>query len=140
MKFITGTFPVSLMLMCAPLALWAAPAAVRSVRFIPAEKVLHLEVALSQPAAVHVFRLAHPSRIVLDFEAAQMKAPLTKTGLPLPGVQSLRVGHPKKGVLRLVLDVDNAIRYQQRSLSKSDRLSLDLFPFAGVAVRRKSRG
>jgi len=130
MRILLRTFIVPLIFMCLPWSLSAAQPVLQSIRFTPGDNVLHLEARLNQPAIVHIFRLQHPTRIVLDFDGVRMKASLKKTGLPLGGVYGMRYGYPQKGVLRLVLDVDKTIRFQHRSSIKSAELRLDLLPFA----------
>lgn len=111
-------------------ALQAAQPELLSLQFTPAERILHVEAVLSQPATAHVFRLAHPARIVLDFKGVRMSPSLKIDGLPLPGVSRLRTGYPDKGMLRIVLDVEHPIQVQQRSSGRADRVQVDLFPFA----------
>ena len=117
-----------------PLALSAAQPALQSIRFTPADKVMHMTVTLSHPAKVRIFRLQHPTRIVLDFRGVTMKASLKKTGLPRGNISQIRMGYPAPGVLRLVLEVAPGVRFQQRSPALSATVQLDLLPWQGEAV------
>lgn len=128
MKSLLRISTLLLILFCMPSIVFAQQSALLSLHLASNNNIIHFEAKLNQPTTVHVFRLAHPSRIVLDFENTSMKASLKNINLPMPSVRAIRLGHPNKNVLRLVLDVDPRMRWQKRSLQGSAHVSLAFFP------------
>jgi len=82
----------------------AGAAEVRDVRLWTAPDHTRVVFDLDRSIDYEVFRLHAPERVVIDMKHSKINqtAPLA---LPDPVIKSVRYGEPKKGVLRIVLDV-----------------------------------
>ncbi len=79
-------------------------AEVRDVRLWTAPDHTRVVFDLDRSVDYEVFRLHKPERVVIDIKRAKMKK-IVSLALPDPVIKSVRYGEPKKGVLRIVLDV-----------------------------------
>lgn len=94
-----------------------AQSLLKSIYFSHKNNMPVLVTEFNQPTQCHVFSLSHPARIVLDFDKAQLRGTHLKTMLQqtksiVPAVTNIRVGYPHKNVLRVVLDVNEALHYR----------------------------
>jgi N-acetylmuramoyl-L-alanine amidase len=102
--------------------IWAAPEYTRTV------------LDLSGAVEYKVFMLDNPARLVLDLQGISAKPNLTLA----PGglVQGLRIGNLQRGELRLVIDLNAAVKPKSFLLPPADRfghrLVLDLYPSASA--------
>ncbi len=92
---------VCLFCLYAPLA---EAAEVRDVRLWTAPDHTRVVFDLSRNIDYEVFRLHAPERVVIDMKHAKIRK-VTALVLPDPVVKTVRYGEPKKGVLRIVLDI-----------------------------------
>lgn len=108
----------------------ASVADVRDVRLWTAPDNTRLVLDLNKTVVYQVFRLHKPERIVIDIEHTRLHTKLDRLPLPDPVIQSIRHGTPKKGVLRLVLDVKEVVQPRSFLLKpmqgKPYRLVIDL--------------
>ncbi len=80
----------------------------------------------------HIFRLSSPERVVIDISGARLGK--GKRRKPAAGslIRRVRYGHPRDGVLRVVLDMRQRVRAHASLLaptaSKPFRLVIDLWP------------
>jgi len=81
-----------------------AAAEVRDVRLWTAPDHTRVVFDLDRSISYEVFRLHKPERVVVDIKHTKMKK-VASLALPDPVIKSIRYGEPKKGVLRIVLDV-----------------------------------
>jgi len=98
--------------------LWTAPDHTRVV------------LDLNGPVNYRVFRLKSPERIVVDMRKATLRAKLDGLVRQDPVLTAIRYGKPKKGILRLVMDVKESVRPRSFLLKpmhgKPYRLVVDL--------------
>jgi len=113
------------------LRLWASPESTRVV------------LDLTAPAEHRVFTLDSPDRIVIDLEDSVARLP---AGLPQGGgfVDGVRTGAQSGGNLRVVLDVNAAVKPKSFLLEPNERyghrLVVDLLPLAAqTQIKRVPR-
>jgi len=82
----------------------AGAAEVRDVRLWTAPDHTRVVFDLDRSIDYEVFRLHAPERIVIDMKHSKISQ-IASLALPDPVIKSVRYGEPKKGVLRIVLDV-----------------------------------
>jgi len=115
-------------LMIAPLHVYAAD--IKDVRLWTAPDHTRVVFDLNHYIDYEVFSLHSPERVVIDIKKARMLHQPTALNLPDPVVKSLRYGIPKKGVLRVVLDVKEKVGMRSFLLkpmhNKPYRLVVDL--------------
>jgi len=119
-----------LLLIVAQAVAYAAPSKINDVRLWTAPDHTRLVFDLNQNITYEVFRLHSPERIVIDMHNVRLQAELDKLALPDPVIQTLRHGTPRPGVLRVVLDVKEAVKPRSFLLKpmhgKPHRLVVDL--------------
>lgn len=124
----------ALFLLCLPQA--QAAIAISSARIWPAQDYTRLTLESRQAIRHNMFIVNNPARLVIDLENAQLGNALdslTKlVGNDDPYIKSIRVGHFKPGVVRLVLDLKNEVKPQLFELKPVGeygyRLVLDVYP------------
>ena len=90
--------------------------------------------SLSEPVNPRIFALSNPNRIVLDFDSTRLTVNLKKIRYKNKAIASIREGHPKPNVLRIVLDTN--LPYKNISKKNSRDIILQ-FPSKG-AIAKKS--
>ena len=124
-----------LLLLC-----WLLPAqaaiVIGSARVWPAPDYTRLTLESDQPISHHMFTVSNPDRLVIDLDEVETSNALNE--LPkLIGegdayIKSVRIGHYKPGVMRLVLDLKNEVSPQLFVLKPVGiygyRLVLDVYP------------
>jgi len=116
--------------MLVPAAAQAASRSVTDVRLWAAPDHTRVVFDLNRTVHYRVFRLSSPERIVVDMRGAALHARLK--GLAARGavVQSFRYGHPKRGILRVVMTVGEQVQPRSFLLKpmhgKPYRLVVDL--------------
>ena len=93
----------------------AGAATLTQVRFgVQPANTVRLVAELSDKAAFSSFTLQNPTRIVIDFENTKDKLG-TRDALPQPlsFVKSMRVGHPKVGTTRIVLESFSPVQLKE---------------------------
>jgi len=108
----------------------AATGVVRDVRMWTAPDHTRLVFDLNRKVEYKLFRLHKPERIVIDMQATRFNTNMNKLSLPDPVIQSIRHGVPKKGALRIVIDVKEKVQPRSFLLKpmkgKPHRLVVDL--------------
>jgi len=114
---------------CSGLAL-AGPLAIQDARLWTAPDHTRVVFDLNGPVDYRVFRLKSPERIVVDIRHAVLQAKLDKLVRQDPVLTAIRYGTPRKGMLRLVMDVKETVRPRSFLLKpmhgKPYRLVVDL--------------
>lgn len=109
----------------------AAAATIEGVRLWRAPDHTRLVFDLSAPAEHKLFSLKNPNRIVIDFDKSSSRFDLSSLKLGSTPVSRIRSGKRGKTGLRLVLDLNEAIKPRSFLLKKHggkpDRLVLDLY-------------
>jgi len=108
-----------------------AQSTLKSVHFSSKNNKSELVAILSKPTTYHVFSLANPQRIVLDFDKTNLrvkslKEMLQRAKLIVPEITNIRVGYPRKKVLRIVLDLDRSVNFRVFSLAANKKIILQL--------------
>ena len=108
----------------------SAAASIRDVRLWTAPDHSRLVFDLNHSVDYHLFRLHNPERIVVDFRHARLATKLDNLQLPDPVIRAIRYGSPKRGVLRVVVDVKEKVQPRSFLLKpmqgKPYRLVVDL--------------
>jgi len=111
-------------------AMASAASAVRDVRLWTAPDHTRLVFDLDQSVQYKLFRLHKPERIVLDLQDTRLKTRLNKLAIPDPVIKAIRHGTPEVNVLRVVMDVKEAVQPRSFLLKpmqdKPYRLVIDL--------------
>jgi len=86
-----------------------AAVAISSTRVWPAQDYTRLTIESRKPIRHNMFSISNPDRLVIDLENVELGGPLNqlteRVGDNDPYIKSVRVGHFKPGVVRLVLDL-----------------------------------
>ena len=124
-------------LLCLPVfPKMAMAATVLAVRTWPASEYTRVTLELDSELKAEHFTLNNPNRIVIDIAGIDMSPALGKLVSNVkpddPYIQSLRVGQNRPGVVRIVMDLKQAIAPQVFTLKPIGdyqyRLVLDLYP------------
>jgi len=103
---------------------------IRDMRLWTAPDHTRLVLDLTGPVKYNLFRLNNPERVVIDIDHVLMQADPDALALPDPVVRSVRHGKLKPGVMRVVLDVKEAVQPRSFLLKpmqgKPHRLVVDL--------------
>jgi len=94
----------SLLCVCCMYVSTSEAAEVRDVRLWTAPDHTRIVFDLSRSIDYEVFRLHQPERVVIDIKHTTINR-TSPLALPDPMIKSVRYGEPKKGVLRIVLDM-----------------------------------
>ncbi len=109
---------------------WAGSQAIQHARLWTAPDHTRLVLDLTGPVDYRVFRLQSPKRIVVDMHHTSLHAKLDGLIGQDPVLTAIRYGQPRKGILRLVLDVKENVRPRSFLLKpmhgKPYRLVIDL--------------
>lgn len=118
---------------------FAAPAAateVRGLRIWEGPEHTRVVLDLTDRAEYRVFTLTGPDRVVLDLQRARLAEYLTPKARGV--VVGVRSGNPERNTLRIVFDVQAAVRPKSFLLDPAERyrhrLVLDLYPLAAAAT------
>lgn len=109
-----------------PLMAYAANSNLTNIRVIKIDNATRLMFSLTQPVSPRVFTLQNPNRLVIDLTQTQLTEHLKNLNFPTSEIKAIRSGHPKPGVLRLVLDLNGAVQYKLDPDSNSDHFTLDI--------------
>lgn len=104
---------------------------IRGIRYWEAPDNNRLVLDTSGPVKPKVFTLANPARLVLDIPKGRLRTQLPKPGNQLQFLRKIRIGRPKPGVMRIVLDLKSKVNAKVFSLKPNSqyghRLVVDLF-------------
>jgi len=131
MRNLNFLFVCALVLAVFPMLASAGSATVvRDVRLWTAPDHTRLVFDLSASMKYKLFRLHKPERIVIDMKRTVLKSNLKKLRLPDPVIQAIRYGSPSAKMLRIVIDVKEAVQPRSFLLKplkgKPHRLVVDL--------------
>ena len=127
-------------ILLAMLGLWLAPSLaaipITATRIWPAQDYTRLTLESKQPIHHHMFSVENPDRLVIDLDEVALDDTLrsltTKIDSHDPYIQSIRIGHYKPGIVRLVLDLKGQVKPQLFDLDPVGeygyRLVLDVYP------------
>ncbi len=143
---LTLLFPRSLLLLIGLSVLqvpaMAGSSQINDVRLWTAPDHTRLVFDLDRTIEYKIFRLHKPERIVLDLHGVRLRTThLKKLAISDPVIKAIRHGKPKNGILRIVLDVKEAVKPRSFLLKpmhgKPHRLVVDLMrPGREVAEER----
>ncbi|HRH82306.1 MAG TPA: N-acetylmuramoyl-L-alanine amidase [Thiobacillaceae bacterium] len=138
--------PLALLAACfIPSPVLAAVAAqVRATRLWPSPEYSRITLELNEPVPHRYFSLDGPARLVLDLEgveASQLAGIASLLSADDPYIAGLRVGSPRTGVARLVVELKTDVKPQVFTLKPmgdyGHRLVLDLYPGSEDAIERQ---
>lgn len=101
-----------------PNFLWAQEAHLTHIH-INKGSTTRIEISLSQLSHYKVFTLTHPNRLVIDFPKTRLVTDLQKIKLPDLLMKSIRTGYPDADTLRLVFDLNSAVKTKTISQGKN---------------------
>ncbi len=103
---------------------------IQEARLWTAPDNTRLVLDLNRPVEYRVFRLHDPERVVLDLEKAELKTEIASLPTGDPVISMIRYGKPESGILRIVIEVKEAVQPRSFLLKpmhgKPHRLVLDL--------------
>lgn len=138
--------PLALLAACfIPSPVLAAVAAqVRATRLWPSPEYSRITLELNESVPHRYFSLDGPARLVLDLEgvdASQLAGIASLLSADDPYIAGLRVGSPRTGVARLVVELKTDVKPQVFTLKPmgeyGHRLVLDLYPGSEDAIERQ---
>lgn len=88
-----------------------AATVVQSVRVLPANRGIRVFVETNGEARFHVFTLTDPWRVVVDIVSVRNAVGNKTIAVDSKMIQRVRVGQPRPGVVRVVLDTTGPVRY-----------------------------
>ena len=100
------------LMMGLPLFVSAMPAKITAIQVSNIISPTQITIKLSAPGQPHIFTLAHPDRLVLDFSDTQLAVKLKALHWVNPNIKSIRSGRPKAAVLRLVFDISHSFHFK----------------------------
>ncbi len=127
-------------ILVAMFGLWLTPSLaaipITATRIWPAQEYTRLTLESKQPIHHHMFSVENPDRLVIDLEDVALDDTLSGLTGKIDGhdpyIQSIRIGHYKPGVVRLVLDLKGQVKPQLFDLDPVGeygyRLVLDVYP------------
>ncbi|MEX0943053.1 MAG: N-acetylmuramoyl-L-alanine amidase [Pseudomonadales bacterium] len=122
---------VTLALILAMPAVYAAPAAVEGVRVSPSPERTRIVFDLTRPVEHTIFSLENPHRLVIDVEDTSLEAKVDTIALANTPIQRMRAAAREVNNLRVVLDLKHKVRPQSFALKPimqyGDRLVIDLY-------------
>ncbi len=118
----------------------AAAAEIRASRLWPGPEYTRLTIESSAPVSYSAFSISAPERLVLDLDGVEPGQALeqlpAKVSADDPFIAAIRVGRFRPGVVRLVLDLKQAVNPQLFVLRPvgdyGHRLVLDVYPTVPV--------
>lgn len=117
----------------------ASSVTLTNLRFWHAPTRTRLVFDLDGPVKYKVFRLANPSRLVVDFDRARFNGELPSAKKAGPFISKVRKGSPSPAKLRFVLDLDLPLKASVFSLLPNDvygyRLVIDLNRISAPVAR-----
>ncbi len=126
--------------MLALLAIWVLPSqaaiSITAARIWPAQDYTRLTLESKEPIHHHMFSVENPDRLVIDLEDVALDDKLSSLTARIDGhdpyIRSIRMGHYKPGIVRLVLDLKGKVKPQLFDLDPVGdygyRLVLDIYP------------
>lgn len=107
------------LLLFATLLAQAASLKLTNVQVITQDNNSRILLNLNNNSAYHVFTLAHPDRLVIDFPAAQLATSLRGLVLTNTLFARVREGHPNPNTLRIVFDLNQPLASNTLHVSRS---------------------
>jgi len=104
----------------------ASPARIINLRVHPLNNKVQLVFDLNKLIKYSIFAMHKPERLVIDLQNIQQNTKFNKSSFANNIIYDIRGSEHKNGVLRVVLDVKQPIKYH--SYIKSNRLVVDLWP------------
>ncbi len=104
---------------------------------------ISINVQLGAPAEHEVQVLSDPPRLVMDFEDVRFEEASQNIKVGVGHVESIRVGAPEPGRVRVVLDLSQRLDYRVLSKDNGARLFVQLLPpsdLPGLKPAQKRRG
>jgi N-acetylmuramoyl-L-alanine amidase len=125
------------------LAPWLSAAQLDGLRLWTAPDHTRLVFDTSAPAEHKVFTLQNPDRLVIDFRAARPGPGFEPAGLADKHLRGLRHAKRPDGSLRVVLDLNHAVRPKtfllEPNASYGHRLVVDLYPVEATRELRVAK-
>ncbi len=90
----------------------AAPMKITSIQVPHTALSAQIIINSSVPSQPHIFTLAHPDRLVVDFPNAQLAMKLKSLNFSNSVIKNVRSGAPVPNVLRLVFDINSSFRFK----------------------------
>ena len=127
-------------ILVAMFGLWLTPSlaaiSITATRIWPAQEYTRLTLESKEPIHHHMFSVENPDRLVIDLEDVALDDTLSSLTGKIDGhdpyIQSIRIGHYKPGIVRLVLDLKGQVKPQLFDLDPVGeygyRLVLDVYP------------
>jgi N-acetylmuramoyl-L-alanine amidase len=140
-RHLLGTALLIFMGLCTGTA-FGEPVQVQGARIASQSGKIRVALDLSKPAEHKIFTLSNPYRVVIDIKSGR----ITRQALPLPAgagaVSRIRGANREDGSVRLVLDLNAAVKLRSFLLAgngqQGDRLVVDLEPIGNARVITKA--
>jgi N-acetylmuramoyl-L-alanine amidase len=117
-KFWIAIVIFGLLTLTSPLA-QAATTQLTQVQITTDNRNTHIALHLTNSINYHIFTLLNPNRLVIDLPDTRLATSLHNLNLSHTPILRVREGHPKPGLLRLVLDLDRFLSPSEISLDRS---------------------
>lgn len=101
----------------------APEAGVTSLSVAPAANRTEVVIRVDGAVSVKDFALSNPHRVVLDISGAKQGSALDFSGINRGGVDGLRVSQYQRGVVRIVIDLDQRVAHKVEQVGDLIRVS-----------------
>ncbi len=104
---------------------YAENAKLTAIQFAQNDAATRVTMTLNQNKTPRVFALSNPERLVIDLEDTQLAVNLKNINVARTPVRNIRSGHPKPGMLRLVVDTGSRAKFKVLSQPMDTQVIID---------------
>src|SRR5579872_6299558 len=97
-----------------------------SVRMADTPTATHVIFIFNNAPEYRAFMLAHPDRLVLDLKKMHLSTGMHNIMLPRNAINNIRVGYPNRTTLRVVLDLNAAVKYKTLFFKRNNELIVEI--------------
>jgi N-acetylmuramoyl-L-alanine amidase len=116
---------------------YAAPAKITRIQISDTTPRAQIIIKLSTLSQPHIFALTHPDRLVFDFSNTQLAIKLNALHFTNSTIKSIRSGHPKPDVLRLVFDSCCPLYFKTSSQLPTQQVAVSFSTSVGDTKKNK---
>ena len=120
---------------------WSA-ALLKDIRMATQNNQVRMVLDLDSNVNNHIFTLEKPHRMVIDLQNTKLSSSIETKDLKNNLIRNIRFGKGGKGALRVVLDLEEAVKFEHFSIpgnrTKNSRIVLDINRNNGASIASKN--